>query len=497
MAPRETSPSPETVLNEAIVVCTPYSTGCCVALEMQQRGYNLICVWSRGFADAMKLHVPGSCRGVLRYAAELDEATTLAETAASVREIADKNDWTLTACICGGEAGVDLADALSEYLGLLSNGTDIANRRDKRVQQDLVRATGLRAVRQSAGTKLEDMQGFLETESYPLIVKPVDSAGSDGVKLCRSYEDAKEHVLSLLQYEKVNGGICSEVVCQEFLRGKEYVVDQVSRDGVHKTMMIWMYDKMPANGADFVYYGMIPIDSESPEAKLLIPYARGVLDAIGVRNGPSHGEFIMTPEGPCLVEMNVRAHGKDGYWRSLCRALTGGYNQVDATVDAYLDPETFACYPDKPPSPMKSCGRCVDLVSYVHGIVKSTPGYDVIRSLPSFVCLETHIKQGSKVSPTVDLATDNGCLVVMNDDAAQLARDIAVIRDLENTKTMFEFYESEEEAQQDREWANKRSLLLSKPCSLEFVTPDEPSHTKFLVSAEGSLPEGDEEEAFC
>jgi hypothetical protein len=263
-------------------------------------------------------------------------------------------------------------------------------------------------------------------------------------------------------------------------------------------MMIWLYDKKPANGSDFVYYGMLLIDSESPEAKLLIPYARGVLDAIGVRNGPSHGEFIMTSEGPCLVEMNVRAHGKDGYWRSLCRALTGGYNQVDATVDAYLDPHAFACYPDRPPSPMKSSGQCIDLVSYTHGIVKSSPGYDVICSLPSFVCLETYIKQGTKVSPTIDLATDNGCLVVMNQDPAQLARDIATIRQLETDQTMFEFYKSNEEAKQeeeDHEWENKRSMLLSKPCSLEFVTTH---HHKFLVSTPGALPEGPEEKGtFC
>ena len=37
----------------------------------------------------------------------------------------------------------------------------------------------------------------------------------------------------------------SRVLCQEFLKGKEYVIDQVSREGVHKTMMVWVYDKRP------------------------------------------------------------------------------------------------------------------------------------------------------------------------------------------------------------------------------------------------------------
>merc|ERR1712178_549993 len=127
--------------------------------------------------------------------------------------------------------------------------------------------------------------------------------------------------------------------------GKEYVVDHVSRDGVHKCVMVWEYDKRPTNGAAFVYYGMIPVDSNKELAKLLIKYTEGVLDALKLDNGPSHGEVMMTSEGPCLVEMNCRAHGGDGSWTPLARALTGGYSQVDVTADAFCDPNAFAKIP--------------------------------------------------------------------------------------------------------------------------------------------------------
>lgn len=32
-------------------------------------------------------------------------------------------------------------------------------------------------------------------------------------------------------------------LCQEFLRGTEFVIDGVSRDGVYKVVAIWQYDK--------------------------------------------------------------------------------------------------------------------------------------------------------------------------------------------------------------------------------------------------------------
>ena len=426
----------------AVVIVTPYSTGCCIAQEVKKRGYKLICLWSAGFSEVMKAHVPISCKDLI-FDVELEEKATLEETALLVLEEARQMSCDIVACMCGGERGVDLADALSERLGLLTNGTDVPNRRDKKVQQELVKGAGLRSIRQASGSTFTEVEEFLQTERYPVIVKPLDSAGSDGVKLCRSFEDAKKHFHFLMNYEMVNGGYCEEVLCQEYLKGAEYVVDHVSRDGVHKTAMIWVYEKHAVNGGDFVYFGDIPVDSESPEAKLLIPYVRGVLDSLGIKNGPSHGEVILTDDGPCLVEMNCRALGGDGLFQPLCSALTGGYNQVGATVDAYLDREQFDLLPDKPPSPFLAAGQCVDLVSFASGTVKAAPGYDIIKLLPSYVHLETHIKPGSKVVKTVDLATDIGSVVMMHPDKEVLHRDIALIRQIEKNSVMFEFYPEE------------------------------------------------------
>ena len=134
---------------------------------------------------------------------------------------------------------------------------------------------------------LQHHQNHNITSSITQVLKPTDSAGSDGVKLCHSIDEAKEHFQHLLTVEAVNGGFNTEVLCQEFLRGKEYVIDHVSRNGVHKTMAVWVYDKRPRNGSQFVYFGMWPIDPESEEAKVLIPYTRGVLDALGMKHGVS------------------------------------------------------------------------------------------------------------------------------------------------------------------------------------------------------------------
>jgi biotin carboxylase len=149
--------------------------------------------------------------------------------------------------MAGGEFGVTYADRLSEFMGLHSNGTHVPNRRSKKHQHELIKAAGLRSIRQSGGSSLTDVMDFLRIEQYPIVVKPNASAGTEGVKLCHKIQEATEHFNKLTGSEMLNGEVCSDVLCQEFLRGAEYVVDHVSRNGRHVTTAVWVYDKRPVS----------------------------------------------------------------------------------------------------------------------------------------------------------------------------------------------------------------------------------------------------------
>merc|ERR550525_623752 len=81
---------------------------------------------------------------------------------------------------------------------------------------------GLRSVRQAGGTSLTDVADFLATEQMPVVVKPVESAGSDGVKLCKSIDEAQAHFNLLMASQRKVGAQGAAVLCQEFLKGKEY-----------------------------------------------------------------------------------------------------------------------------------------------------------------------------------------------------------------------------------------------------------------------------------
>jgi len=414
---------------QVLIMVDPLSTGGNVALEAKNRGYAVIACWCSELTEDFRSHVSEAAKG-LEYLAEVEEKATYAETAAAIKEAA--GDMPIAACIVGGESGVTLADHLSAELGVRTNGIFAGgDRRNKSVQQKAVKAAGLRAVREALGTKWEQVKDFVAKEPMPVVVKPVESCGSDGVKLCKSVEEAEAHFNLLMEGQQRVGAQGAAVLCQQFLKGKEYVVDHVSRDGVHKCVMVWVYDKRPTNGSAFVYYGMIPVDAKSEVAKILIEYTVGVLDALKLDNGPTHGEVMMTADGPCLVEMNCRSHGWDGAWVPLARALTGGYAQPEVAVDSHTDAAAFEKLPVVYPSPFKAAGQSVMLVSFFAGTVRSTPGYDKMKKMSSFVALQTGITVGSKVELTVDLFTAVGVLILANTDKVQLEADLAEVRKME------------------------------------------------------------------
>ena len=70
-------------------------------------------------------------------------------------EVVDSVSGSLAAVICGGDSGVNAADALSEALDLRGNGGGHGNRRDKLVQHQALEAAGLRFARTVSGTTWE------------------------------------------------------------------------------------------------------------------------------------------------------------------------------------------------------------------------------------------------------------------------------------------------------------------------------------------------------
>ena len=96
---------------------------------------------------------------------------------------------------------------------------------------ETVRKAGVRAVKQEACTTMKQLRAFCATLSqqpFKCVVKPGMSAGTDDVFLCSSLDDAEVAFERILGKRNGVGLINESVLAQEFLVGKEYVIDKVT-----------------------------------------------------------------------------------------------------------------------------------------------------------------------------------------------------------------------------------------------------------------------------
>eukprot|EP00968_Pinguiococcus_pyrenoidosus_P024740 scaffold5020_cov258-Pinguiococcus_pyrenoidosus.AAC.2 len=198
------------------------------------------------------------------------------------------------------------------------------------------------------------------------------------VFVCTNVEEAREAFLTIVgsvQYASLDSRN-KEALVQEFLEGPEFAIDTVSAGGQHKIVCIWEYHKVvtpvpsltlaPASPAcPFVYAATILRPAaDLPKASETFTYICGVLDALGIKHGPTHTEvpdfaplttlrgcspltgiaqIRMTRTGPALIEVNCRWHDTD--FTDLCDACVG-YNAHHLALDAFLAPyKTIAVSP--------------------------------------------------------------------------------------------------------------------------------------------------------
>lgn len=348
------------------------------------------------------------------------------DTAERIRALAAQLQARIVCVIPGVEPGVELADQLSELLGVVSNGTaGSPARRNKFLMDAALEAAGVPVPAFFKSADVEQLVAYAGSRAHwPLVLKPLDSAGSNGVFICDSVDDIRRAFAENIGKTNNMGKVNREMLVQSFLDGPEYMVNTVSRDGRHYVSDIWHAKKIRLAGHGFIYDCNVLLDGADPVALALGRYAATVLDALAIRHGPAHAEIIMTGAGPVLVEVGARISGLvDPAYNDLLLE----HNQIALAVEAYAAPATFAARPGGTYRRVLH-GVQVCLISAISGTVAAVPFKDALGDIASLVGANLKIRPGSRVNTTIDLSSSTGVCNLAGPDAAALARDVATIR---------------------------------------------------------------------
>lgn len=344
-------------------------------------------------------------------------------------------DLDVSYIITGFEDAVCFTDQLNASLQLPSNGINKSlARRDKYLMHQAVQDYGLRVPQQIKISNGQEALVWKQANalSYPLVIKPLSSAGADGFFLVNSDEELIEKVHALIGTKDIFGKINHQLLVQEYVQGVEYIVNGVSADGHHYITDVWEYHKGPANGASIVDFSSKLLEYHEIDPDL-IQYAKDVLTALEYRVGPSHMEIKIDHENrPILIEVGARLAGLYGH-RVVQECMQNKKSQLEYTIDSYVEKENLQELKDGYNVAKKGLIAC--LISSTEGKIISINHLDEIRALPSFHKMELALSEGENILRTIDLHTSPGYIFLINEDEDQLTADYERIRIVE--KTMF------------------------------------------------------------
>jgi D-alanine-D-alanine ligase-like ATP-grasp enzyme len=331
----------------------------------------------------------------------------------------------------GTDKAFPLASQLSNLLGAPNvDGAMGDIIRDKYLQNRFLADLGIPVPDTLATNKLADMVGWLEKhEKFPVVVKPLDSSGSDGLHICTTRSQVIQAFNDLYLKRNVDGNINHMVLIQEFMEGPEFVVNFASSAGIHLLTDVWEYHKREVTvggGAKAhirSHNDLIPLSKANED---MIRYCIQILNAFKYWFGASHFEVMLTKNGPRLVELNPRLAGA-----KLPKFVVeaGGWSPALVAAEGMARPELFRKRLTQV-APKYNPGRLVRLISTQAGKIAYVKNLDIVQSLLSY---KSHDLKGvgDEIEFTKNVMTCPGKIFLSHPNPQQIEDDMEIIRSLD------------------------------------------------------------------
>lgn len=296
--------------------------------------------------------------------------------------------------------------AVAEQMGLVGIDKDTAVKATNKAE--------MRKALQKAGVPIPKFFVVSNEEEYkeavkefdvPFIVKPADSSGSRGIFEVIDITNA-ELVKKAYEYCKPYSKV-GDVVVEEYMNGPEVSVETLTINGVCHVIQIT--DKLTTGAPHYVEMGHSQPTKHSDEiASRIAEIAKEANKAIGIKNGPSHTEIIVTSQGPKVVELGARLGG-DNITTHLV-PLSTGVNMVECCIKIALG--------EMPDIKHKwSRGSAIRYFEQHAGIIESIQGIDKAKRIPGIQQISIVHGAGERITEIESSGSRMGFVIAQSSDA--------------------------------------------------------------------------------
>lgn len=245
----------------------------------------------------------------------------------------------------------------------------------------------------------EEYINIVKNFTSPFIVKPADSSGSRGIFEVQDITDTKliDDAYNYCHPYSKSG----DVVVEEFMSGQEVSVETLSVKG--ECHVIQITDKLTTGAPHYVEMGHSQPTMLSGEiVKQICEVAKAANKAIGIQNGPSHTEIIVTNEGPKIVELGARLGG-DNITTHLV-PLSTGVNMVECCIKIALGEE-----PDLTHKYEKA--SAIRYFKQHEGVIKEIVGIEDAKKVVGVRQIHVVHSVGEKITDVIDSGSRMGFVI--------------------------------------------------------------------------------------
>jgi biotin carboxylase len=245
----------------------------------------------------------------------------------AVKRLAEKQkvDMVLTAC---ADQVLLVQAQVSEELGLpcyidYKTAKDVSS---KELMKKVFVENGIPTSKHVIMGKFDEkkVQGL----SYPIIVKPVDSYSSRGVRKVFNMEELKAAFDAAVEISRTNTAIV-----EEYVEGEELTVDVYIEDGTAHTLCISNIDKIPGNDRFVICRTRYPAQISDEVKKQVEVVAGQIAKAFNLKNSPMLVQMITDGKKVSVVEFCARTGGGDKF--RLIKQVSN-FDVINAVVDLTL-----------------------------------------------------------------------------------------------------------------------------------------------------------------
>ena len=257
-----------------------------------------------GLGDQSPEALPATARDALAHYVQVGSLAAEDQVAATVRDLARQLRIDLVECLW--EPYMILAARLREELGL--PGLTVQQTlpfRDKEQMKQLLDAAGLRTPWHVAAGTVADVWAAAERVGFPLIVKPIDGAGSADTYRADSAADL-DAILPMVRH-------VPQVSVEEFIDAEEFTYDTICAGGRVLFENICQYHPRPLLTKMHEWISPITMalrDLDEPGLQGGRELGAAVLRVLGFRDGFTHMEWYRKADGEVVFgEIGARPPG--------------------------------------------------------------------------------------------------------------------------------------------------------------------------------------------